>query len=185
MCPGYDVLAATRLTLAIQRPQSARMRRRLPYSRRTWERTSGDRPSSTRCFQATCRGGELPKSQAADYFTANCDHVEEQLRKLLDEATGFAVSQTIARHIPEITQLAANLAIEFGASRAQLCLLAAKPEEHVEVGPCFHHYKDGASRKGAFLTVDLMVSPGLCKIGDGRGDMTARRVLVQSDIYPA
>ncbi len=86
-----------------------------------------------------------------------------------------------------MVRLAAELALDVGGSRAQLRLLARPPGHRVEIGPSFHDCQDGDMARGRAFTVDLLVSPGLCRVADGRrGDarVEIERVLVPAEIYP-
>ena len=86
--------------------------------------------------------------------------------------------------IRQMTNLACEIALQFGVHSAQLRLSAPNRGEQVQIGEEFHDCEDGDSHKGSVYGVDLVIVPGLQKIGDGRSDMSSKWTIVPCEFYP-
>jgi hypothetical protein len=90
----------------------------------------------------------------------------------------------VENEIHEIVNLSLDIALQFGVHAAQLQLLSPGRGERIEIGEDFHHCEDADYCRGSTYTVDLVILPGLKKIGDGRSDMSSRRTIIPCEIYP-
>ena len=126
-------------------------------------------------------------SLAADLYDANRDAVEQQLLHILQKVVmDYTIGKEILVQVCKIAKLGAELALEIGVQRAQVGLLVAGKGTGfptVSIGAEWHDCENGDAAKGTTVIVDLLVSPGLIKLGNGRGDMDAKRVLVPADVY--
>ena len=153
-------------------------------------------------FQAFQPGGGqgLPPSPnsagtvpgVAFWYHQHCDHVVASIRQLLDRITGYATRPDALEAVPVIVNLAAELGIELGVQRAQVLLVMPRRNDVVQAGPEYQDCLGGAGGDGdrdqpgggRDMKVDLLVSPGIMRIGDGRGDMAVRKALVPCEVIP-
>ncbi|KAM7203956.1 hypothetical protein V8F33_001927 [Rhypophila sp. PSN 637] len=129
------------------------------------------------------------KNQAANGhlvkpFADNRQKVHDEILGVLAQVCNDPVQPEIAEKIVEIVQLAGELALEFGSQRAELALDTPAKGETITIGPEFIDCEDGESERGRAKEVDLLVLPKLFRIGDGRNDLTTRKIIVQGEIYP-
>ena len=80
--------------------------------------------------------------------------------------------------------LAREIALQFGIHSAQLLLCVPQRGEQIQIGEEFHDCEDGDCYKGTVYAVDQLIVPGLQKIGDGRSDMSSKRIITPCEIYP-
>lgn len=143
--------------------------------------------------------GGTPDLGVAVWHRQHCDSVIASIRQLLDRVTGNATRSNTLDAVPAIVNLAAELGIEFGVQRAQILLVVPQRNDLVQEGP---EYQDclgsrgGAAAHGSGedgnknnkgdrdMKVDLVVSPGMVRIGDGHGDLTFRKALVPCEVFP-
>lgn len=106
---------------------------------------------------------------------------------VLSEVSGLSnsfVPSEVVDQIRQMANLAREIALQFGVHAAQLRLSVPARGEQVQIGEEFHDCEDGDCNRGSICAVDLVIVPGLQKIGDGRSDMTSRRIIVPCEIYP-
>ena len=132
---------------------------------------------------AAIKGGILPLGRAAQQRQRNQDETLAKLYSILELVTEHNVQDEIKDMLPNITQAAADLALNIGAQRAQLSLVRPEPGISVIIGDEFLDCMNGDTGKGKSYTLDLLVSPALVKIGNGKGDMTTRKVLVAAEVF--
>ena len=94
------------------------------------------------------------------------------------------VRRELQDEVRQMATVASQIAIQFGVHPAQLQLSFPKSGERVEIGADFQDIEDGEDSKGVVYSVDLVVVPGLQKIGDGKSDMTSKRSIVPCEIFP-
>jgi hypothetical protein len=113
---------------------------------------------------------------------------EETMKYLLDFLTPLAkspaASSQMTQIISSIADLSLELALQFGVHPAELSLLKPEKGEWLEVGAEYNSCLGGNSGRGERERVDLVVAPGICRIGDGRKDTGARTPIVPCDIIP-
>jgi hypothetical protein len=93
------------------------------------------------------------------------------------------VRSEVEDKIPQIANLAREIALQFGVQTAQLRLSVPTYGEEIQIGEEFHDCEDGDRYRGSVCAVDLVIVPGLQKIGDGQSDMTSNRIIVPCEIY--
>jgi hypothetical protein len=103
---------------------------------------------------------------------------------LLNKVSETPISKQIEDQIAQIASLASELGLQCGVQPAQLQLFTPSRGQEVQIGDEYHDYADGDSQRGSIVTVDLVLSPGLNRIGDGRGDMNTKIRLVPCEICP-
>ena len=135
--------------------------------------------------------GGVPEPGVAVWHRQHCDSVVASIKQLLDRITGYAPRPDALEAVPAIVNLAAELGIEFGVQRAQVWLVMPQRNDLVQAGPEYQDCLGGATdnndkdhQGGRDLKVDLMVSPGIVRIGDGRGDLSVRKALVPCEVIP-
>ena len=109
-----------------------------------------------------------------------------RIMNILSEVSRFSggmIQHGMEDQIRQIATLARNIALQFGTQTAELRLLVPNYGEKIKIGEEFHDCEDGDRYKGSICTVDLVVIPGLQKIGDGWSDMSSKRILVPCEIY--
>jgi len=123
-------------------------------------------------------------SHLATLYRNNREDAEAGLGNILMVLNpGTPLSDRIKEDLKKITLQAGELALEIGVQRATVGLAVAEYGEVVPIGAEFHDCLNADVAKGNIVEVRLLVSPGLFKTGNGRGDMTARRVLVPAEIF--
>ncbi|EPE07985.1 interaptin [Ophiostoma piceae UAMH 11346] len=156
-----------------------------PPSRRTFGSfmSSGSGSSSSNSISHSTDVG------VAMLYRQHCDSVVYKIRQLLDRITNNNTRPDALEAVPTIVNLAAELGLECGVQRAQIWLLIPKPNEIVTVGAEYADCLgagsgDGDGDGGRDVKVDLVVSPGIVRIGDGRRDMAVRKALVPCEVFP-
>ena len=122
-------------------------------------------------------------------YRQHCDSVVFKVRQLLDRITNNNTRPDALEAVPTIVNLAAELGLECGVQRAQIWLLIPRPGEVVTVGAEYADCLgagsgDGDGDGGRDVKVDLVVSPGIVRIGDGRRDLAVRKALVPCEVFP-
>jgi hypothetical protein len=84
-----------------------------------------------------------------------------------------------------IAETAAEVAFQFGIQPATLQLSIPHSHQQVVIGDEYHDCIDADSFRGAGTDVELVVSPGVIRLGDGRANMNSRISLVPCQIYAA
>ncbi len=118
----------------------------------------------------------------------HCESVVANIRALLNRITASETNPAVLDAVPEIVRLAAELGLECGVQRAQLWLLLPKRGEVVPEGAEYESCLGGSGNADTSqqrsVVVDLLVSPGLVRVGDGRGDMAVRKALLACEVFP-
>jgi hypothetical protein len=94
-----------------------------------------------------------------------------------------SIKPEVEDKIPQIAYLARNISLQFGVQTAELRLSVPNCGEKIQIGEEFQDCEDGDLFRGSTCIVDLVIVPGLQKIGDGRSDMGSKRVIVPCEIY--
>jgi hypothetical protein len=87
--------------------------------------------------------------------------------------------------VKTIVRLAFEMAIQFGVNPACLSLLIPTAGEFVVIGTEYHDCEDGEEHRGTRSKVDLVVAPGLVRVGDGKSEMSKRYPIVPCEIFSA
>ncbi|KAK3315477.1 hypothetical protein B0H66DRAFT_345285 [Apodospora peruviana] len=129
--------------------------------------------------KAQSGGGDKVRS-----YVENRQKVYDDILDILNQVCNDQVQPEITEKIVEIVHLAGELALEFGAQRAELALDAPGNGASITIGPEFIDCEDGESARGKEEEVELLVLPKLFRIGDGRNDLKTRKIIVPGEIYP-
>jgi len=134
---------------------------------------------------AAMKAGKQPEGIAAQLYQEHKKKVESELYDILAVLTAYNVGDDVKVELPRIVDTAAELALEIGVQRAQVGLSVPMPGHIVTIGDEFHDHRDGAvpKFKGKEYRVDLLVTPGLFRVGNGRGDMWTSRTLVPAEVF--
>jgi hypothetical protein len=108
----------------------------------------------------------------------------EKINTVLLDISAAAIAAELVDQIQDVATLAASIGLQFGVQPSQLRLSIPNREQVIEIGDEFHDCMDGDADKGARVSVDLVVSPGLLRIGDGRRDLRTKVPIVPCDFYP-
>ncbi|KAK4205551.1 hypothetical protein QBC40DRAFT_320502 [Triangularia verruculosa] len=115
----------------------------------------------------------------------NCQRVQDNALAMLKSVCNNNVSQEIQEELATAMVRASELAIVFGAHRANVCFGIPKRGDSVELGREFVDCQDGHEKKGTTVTVELPVLPALFMIGDGKNDLTSVFCVEQGEVLPA
>lgn len=126
----------------------------------------------------------LPAITMGTTYAENCARVERDIVGVLNEVANGVVNDELQDKVPEITRLAGELALEFGAQRSQLGLMLPVRGDNIQIGEQFVDCVDGDGAKGAYIGVELVVCPCLFRVGDGRGDFQSGRTIFPGEVYP-
>jgi hypothetical protein len=94
-----------------------------------------------------------------------------RVSEALDEALRQVTSQVSQADIHDIVDKACSLALDFGVQRCRLQVVAPQPNDTIS-RTSTGNFSDVNSENDRGLesgVVQLMISPGLCRRGDGRG----------------
>ena len=117
----------------------------------------------------------------------NVQQTVDRIMGVLSEVSRLSNSLVQGEVLDEIRQmsnLAREIALQFGVHPAQLRLSVPHHGAEIQIGAEFHDCQDADSYRGATYPVDLVVVPGLQKIGDARSDMSSKRIITPCEIYP-
>ncbi|KAK4174677.1 hypothetical protein QBC36DRAFT_191735 [Triangularia setosa] len=114
----------------------------------------------------------------------NRQRVQNNTLAMLKSVCSNEVSQEIEEELAAAMARASELAIIFGAHRANVCFGIPKRGDAVELGREFVDCQDGDMQRGATVTVELPVLPALFTIGDGKNDLTSVFCVEQGEILP-
>jgi hypothetical protein len=136
---------------------------------------------------ASAESNPAPDSLLAKLNAENVHQTIDRIMVVLSEVSSLSnssVRSEVVDQIIQMTDLAREIALQFGVHSAQLRLSIPNRGEEIQIGEEFHDCEDGDCNRGSTCTVDLVVVPGLQKIGDGRFDMSSKRIIVPCEIYP-
>ena len=129
----------------------------------------------------------MSNNLTANLSASNVEHVANLITvifvQVISVSNGSLRAET-EEEIRHLTFLAREIAVQFGVHPAYLRLVVPARGESVEIGKDYHDCYDGDYYKGEIRKVDLVTTPGLQKIGDGRSDMTSKWTIVPCEIYP-
>jgi hypothetical protein len=126
----------------------------------------------------------FPSLNMSTAYAQNSSRVQTEILGVLDEVANGVVNGELQDSVPEITRLAGELALEFGAQRSQLGLMLPVRGDSIQIGEQFVDCTDGDGVKGSFVAVELVVCPCMFRIGDGRSDLQSGRTIFAGEIYP-
>jgi hypothetical protein len=118
------------------------------------------------------------------------DNLNKTVGRIMDilrrtaSLAGVALPDSIEADLQSVTRLVSEFAIQCGIHQAKLCLRFPARGESVTIGSEYHHCIDGDMARNSKVDVDIVVLPGLCKVGDGASDTTTLKSFVPCKIYP-
>lgn len=124
-------------------------------------------------------------SRLFSLYNTNIKKAAAHMDKVLAEVAGStSPSSTKSRRelVLRAARLGAEMGLQLGVQTARVELTRPSRNQSVVIGGEFHHCVDGDLYRGQRVRVDLVVSPGLARIGSKTDDRTV--VLVQCNIYP-
>jgi hypothetical protein len=127
--------------------------------------------------------GGVTAQSLHEMYSANLREANSRISAVLFDVTGMPPTNEATRTIQRLTRLASELGLQFGVQPTHLNLSRPKPGQVVEIGREVFDCQDGDREKGKKVKVDLLVAPGIFKLGDGKGNLLAKIPLVPCDIY--
>ncbi|KAK3386788.1 hypothetical protein B0H63DRAFT_140782 [Podospora didyma] len=118
----------------------------------------------------------------------NIQQCIQRINEFLEEVSaisGVPLYADLDDDVSGIVRLCFEVALQFGINQAQLALLTTDPGQSAVIGAEFHDCEDADEHRGMRTRVDLMVAPGLQRVGDGRIDLAKVRVVVPCEIFTA
>ncbi|RSM16798.1 hypothetical protein CDV31_004407 [Fusarium ambrosium] len=123
------------------------------------------------------RQGSASDDYYLRFFQANVNMVTNDLVASLQRASGSRLDPQASGEIAEFVEGLGILALEMASQRAQIYLDSCEHGESANID----RFKDEAGMGGGSSTVDLMIQPCIRRVGDGRNDLRAERVIVKGD----
>ncbi|KAK4642771.1 hypothetical protein QC761_400530 [Podospora bellae-mahoneyi] len=114
----------------------------------------------------------------------NRQRVQDNMLAMLKSVCRGDVSKEIQEELTVAVGRASELAIVFGAHRANVCFSTPNRGDAVELGREFIDCQDSDGSKGVTVTVELPVLPALFIIGDGKNDLTSVLCVEQGEVLP-
>lgn len=139
---------------------------------------------------ATDSSSDPNSADLSEVAVLHNDNVSEAVNRIMTTLrqiatlAGATINERLEQEIVQVTNGVSELAFQFGVHPAHLEMKVPFPGDRVQIGPEYHECDNGDNARGTTVGVDLMVFPGLQKIGDGRSDMVSRRIIVPCEIYP-
>lgn len=128
-----------------------------------------------------------PDNPAAKLSASNVEQVTNLIMAIFVQVikvTNGSLRDGVEDEILKATHLAREISLQFGIHPARLQLVIPARGEIVEIGKDYHDCCDSDYYAGKKYKVDLVTTPGLQKIGDGRSNMTSKWTIVPCEIYP-
>lgn len=135
-------------------------------------------------------GGKRNQSPGSPLAKLSADNVQQTVNRIMSvlsevsELSGRPVRSDVEDEIHKMANLAEEIALQFGVHAAQLRLSVPHRGAQIQIGKEFHDCEDGDFHGGTICLVDLVTSPGLERIGDGRSDMSSKQIVTPCEIYP-
>lgn len=116
------------------------------------------------------------------------DHIRlvtEKVLAIFGSVTSGGAAAAAVRTVPQMVQRAAELALDFGSQRSEVVLDFPSYGSEVTLGDRFTDVEDGVIRaRGSSQRVDIVVSPAVCRKGDGRFDPNCLTVVAKGEVFP-
>ena len=115
----------------------------------------------------------------------NRDDCVRQIMAFLSELSAISsvnLYHELEGEVKTMARLSWQIGVQCGVNQAGLLLLTASTGDTVVIGPEYHDCEDGDEYRIA-THVDFVVSPGLVRVGDGRGEMNERFPVVACEIF--
>ncbi|KAM7211659.1 hypothetical protein V8F06_012959 [Rhypophila decipiens] len=123
-------------------------------------------------------------SRLLSLYGTNIKKAAGGMEKVLADVTGRECATTVKSRremILKAARLAAELGLQLGVQCARVELKRPARNQSVVIGDEFHHCMDGDLDRGQRVRVDLVVSPGLTRLGSAKTD---DKPVVHCNIYP-
>ncbi|KAK4225638.1 hypothetical protein QBC38DRAFT_482388 [Podospora fimiseda] len=116
----------------------------------------------------------------ATMFETNVNHVTQRLLDILGHIVNAQLDRSCSEQAKSISRKMGILALEIGTQRAQVILEVCHYSDQVPAAGWKTEDATGAGTQ----TVDLMIHPCLSRIGDGRGELSNKKVLAKGEFVP-
>ncbi|KAK3319152.1 hypothetical protein B0H66DRAFT_475876 [Apodospora peruviana] len=114
------------------------------------------------------------------YFLANIDAVAEEMVQTLQKCSGYRLDERAPAQIASVARGLGILSLEMGSQPAHIILEGCSHGDWIRPGDMF---KDEYETEGGSpVQVDLMTEPCMVRIGNGREDLTTRKVVSKGNI---
>jgi hypothetical protein len=148
------------------------------------------RSANFQCIRVALKGstggGAAPDSRLTQLSGDNDHQTINRIMAFLSEVAQLSnntISSEVEDQIHQLVNIAGEIALQFGIQTAQLQLFFPNCGENIQIGEEFQDCEDGDFHRGSICTADLVVVPGLQKIGDGRSDMASKCIIVPCEFY--
>ncbi|MCJ1343006.1 hypothetical protein MMC31_001195 [Peltigera leucophlebia] len=135
-------------------------------------------------------GGKRNLARHSPLAKLSADNVQKTVDRIIgvlsevSRLSNSLVPSYVEAEIHKMADLAREIALQFGVHTAQLRLSVPHHGAQIRIGEEFYDCEDGDSERGTVYQVDLVIFPGLERIGDGRSDMSSKQIITPCEIYP-
>lgn len=135
-------------------------------------------------------GGKRNPARHSPLAKLSADNVQKTVDRIIgvlsevSRLSNSLVPSYVEAEIHKMADLAREIALQFGVHTAQLRLAVPHHGAQIRIGEEFYDCEDGDSERGTVYQVDLVIFPGLERIGDGRSDMSSKQIITPCEIYP-
>ena len=129
-------------------------------------------------------GGSDAYPQLLDTYESNAAACGDEIWRVLGQVSGRPLNDKSRDSIAKLSRAGAELGLQFGVQPSHMQLIRPAHRETVEIGKNFVDCVDNVMRKGDRVQVDIYVSPGLTRVGNGKKDFHGSMVIVPCSVYP-
>ena len=108
----------------------------------------------------------------------------DRIVDVLSQLAGQPLDGETIKSVQLVSRLAAEMGLQIGVQPSKVFFVCPERHRVVEIGKQYHHCMDGDADKGRRVAVDLVVVPGLVRVGDGKRNLEVQVLLSPCEIYP-
>ena len=127
------------------------------------------------------QGGSTPLQ---GLYELNVTGAVQRVAAIMADATGAPLRSQELGQLKKAVTLAAQLGLQFGVHTGKLEFTWPEPGTRVVIGKEFMDEREGAMGSGRSVLVDLVVEPGLNRLGNGRGSVQEMVSLLPCQLVP-
>jgi hypothetical protein len=117
-------------------------------------------------------------------YDLNVTEAIQRIIAIMEQATGSTLSEQKVNKVHKAVSLAAKMGLQFGVHMDKLEFTWPRQQAQVVIGREFIIEREGGRDSGKAVLVDLVVEPGLSRLGDGRGNLERRIALLPCKFVP-
>jgi hypothetical protein len=130
------------------------------------------------------QGGFNESPKLLEQYNSNLQAAVNRITRVLSDVNSVILDDATVQDIKRAARMASELGLQFGVQPSRLQLSRPEWRQVVVIGKEFHDCINADKSPGSKVGVDLVVCPGLNRIGDGKGDMSTRLCLLPCEVYP-